>query len=351
MYAHVMATEGVTVDSWTRNASWVNKFVAYAKQNCPDHLRARGMRGAIESDSLAMAFLAHVHSQDKLAKTRVDSAKRAINLLRSLVDLPSLDTNSTINLFSKAAKASVVAAARQAPAIPPPFLAAIIKIWGRSSCWWKRQVATMCLCAFCVLARGAGINECLRRGVVWVRHDGTVIHKLGNTRVHAHKSRRNCGKPGCVRGFLLLLPFRKNKQNVPSWIPVSMRYAVNLMQQHEQWLNSTASTSPYLFIARQNAREGGKRVYTPNLTTTSQMSVQSFRSLLRQAVYECCNVTKPLAMEFGTHSNRVAAVELLRQNGVPAELRQQLGDWMTQGTALHYMQLTPASQFDILDNL
>ena len=56
-------------------------------------------------------------------------------------------------------------------------------------------------------------------------------------------------------------------------------------------------------------------------------------------------------MEFGTHSNRVAAVELLRQKGVPSELRQQLGDWMTQGTALHYMQLTPASQFDILDNL
>ena len=34
----------------------------------------------------------------------------------------------------------------------------------------------------------------------------------------------------------------------------------------------------------------------------------------------------------GTHSNRIGAQELLRARGVPRELRQQLGDWMSESS-------------------
>ena len=67
--------------------------------------------------------------------------------------------------------------------------------------------------------------------------------------------------------------------------------------------------------------------------------------------YACCGIKVSHAEEFGTHSNRIAAIEILRRRGVPRELRQQLGDWMSKSTALRYMQLTPGAKFDILDSI
>ena len=81
------------------------------------------------------------------------------------------------------------------------------------------------------------------------------------------------------------------------------------------------------------------------------MSPDTLRTLLRRALMECCGLSWEQAKEFGTHSPRIGAMEELRKCGVPAELRQQLGDWMSQQVALSYLQLNPTAQFDVLQHL
>ena len=81
------------------------------------------------------------------------------------------------------------------------------------------------------------------------------------------------------------------------------------------------------------------------------MSTDTFRSLLRMALRECCGLSQELAAQYGTHSLKIGAIELLRSRGVGQELRQQLGGWMSSASALRYLQLTPGIQFDVLKSL
>ena len=81
------------------------------------------------------------------------------------------------------------------------------------------------------------------------------------------------------------------------------------------------------------------------------MSVNSLRYLVRQAIRECCEIPGHLVKEFGTHSIKIGALEYLRSRGVPEELRRQLGGWMSKRVALHYLQLSPASQLGLLDSV
>ena len=81
------------------------------------------------------------------------------------------------------------------------------------------------------------------------------------------------------------------------------------------------------------------------------MSVDSFRVLVRQALTDCAGLTPEQARQYGTHNLRVGAIEFLSQKGVPAELRQQLGGWLSAASALGYMQLPVGDQLNILQGI
>jgi len=148
---------------------------------------------------------------------------------------------------------------------------------------------------------------------------------------------------------MILFPSRKNKQSVPSWIPVVSAPAILLLARHLQWVDTIRmGASGCLFPARVNARAKGERVYNPSSDPEAEMSVDTIRTLLRQALMECCGLTATQAKEFGTHSLRLGAMELLRQKGVPAHIRQLLGGWMSAASALGYLQLPVGAQFNLL---
>ena len=177
-----------------------------------------------------------------------------------------------------------------------------------------------------------------------MRHDGTQTFAPPRCRqedLHIH-----------VRGFLLLFPTRKNRRDSPTWVPIAEKSAIRLMVNHLRWLTSMPSTH-YMFLARRRGRSKGRHgvYFTPNASPKSQMSTSSFRTLLRLSLVQCCGLSWPQARMFGTHSPRIGAMEELRKCGVPAELRQQLGAWMSQAVALSYLQLNPAAQFDVLNSI
>ena len=237
---------------------------------------------------------------------------------------------------------------RQSPAFAAIFARAIVSRWGRSPVWWHRMTALMIVLALCSMARGAEIVSCRREGIAWIRLDGTQI------RDDLYNPMDQVGSAGPalfthVRGFLLLVPSRKNHQSTPTWIPIISAAAVSLLAAHLRWLDAYRGPSGgSLFPARRAAGPRWARTFTPASDSESAMSVDSFRLILRVALTQCCNLSEAQASHFGTHSLRIGAMELLRSRGVPAEIRQQLGGWMSATSALGYLQLPVAAQFGVL---
>ena len=354
-YGERIIAQAVTSSSWTRNASWLSKYQDYTSAYCGAQLAAFGMRRTLTSSTIATAFLASVVRENPLAHSRIGSAKRAINLLRAIANKDSLDDNIMVRYLTRGARNAIVRTIRQSPGMLAIYVAAIVRTWGRSRFWWKRQVALMILVSFCTLTRGAGITACLRDGLAWVRKDGTIPSDLVEFTPQQTCNAMQCSHTTCVRGFLLLFPFRKNHRNSPSWIPVAEVNAVAMMARHLRWL-SHLPNGRFMFLARKRVRSKNTNnkvniSWAPNTSRNSQMSTASYRQLIRQALVECCNLTEQQAAQFGTHSPRIGSVEELRKCGVPAELRQQLGGWMSHSVALSYMQLDHKAQFDVLEQI
>ena len=92
----------MTQSSWDRNGAWVEKFKKYVDKNCPRRIRRLGTTHCLKSKSLAMGFLANVAREDPNSTTRVDAAKRAINMLRAFLGAPSLDEDIRIKMLVSA---------------------------------------------------------------------------------------------------------------------------------------------------------------------------------------------------------------------------------------------------------
>ena len=174
-----MIVRALTKSSWVRNKAWARKFMSYAMQNCRPMMAPRGLFAVLQSARVPIAFLANVARSDPGATSRVDAAKRAINLLRSMVGATSLDDNPLVKLLSKAARNARTRSVRQSPALPEPFVQSVISVWGSHATWWRRQTTLMIALGICTLARGAEIVSCLRHGIVWVRREGTQVQEPG----------------------------------------------------------------------------------------------------------------------------------------------------------------------------
>ena len=282
----------------------------------------------------------------------VKAARRALNTFRSFLDLPPIKNKTREKLLTKASTVRVVSTVRQSPGLPTVMLAAIIQEWGGSPIWWKRQTVSMMLNGFLTLARGAGVTSSLAQGISWVSCRGYQIPPAECLNPAIMCDRSGCDHPRCVKGFLALIPFRKNRQHEPTWIPVAEKNAIELMAAQQQFLRSVDSCSHALYLPRDTVTYvNQKPVYLPLTYPGSAMSTDSFRSLIRLALRECCGLTKEQADQYGTHSLKIGAIELLRSRGVGNELRQQLGGWMSSSVALRYLQLTPSIQFDILKSM
>ena len=349
--ADAIIAKAMKKGSWDRNRSWVLKFADYANSACPYLVRELGLRVAFVSNDVPLAFLASIITDQPSQPSRVKAAKRAINFMRSLCGAKPLEDDLNIRLFARAASRSVARTVRQSPGLPLAFARAIAANWGASDVWWKRMVALMVTLGLCTVARGAEVVSCRREGLVWVRSDGTQVRSPYVVPTMA-AIQASANSAPAIKGFMVLLPSRKNRQATPTWIPVIANMVISLLIVHVRWIDSLRGPRcGCLFPARVPARRAGKRVYTPSLQPDTAMSVESFRHLLRQALAECCGLSAGQAAEFGTHSLRIGAVELLRNVGVPAEVRQQLGGWMSANSALGYLQLPVSAQFNILNGI
>lgn len=149
-YADGLITQAIGEGSWKRNEAWINKFQVYlaTTSDGSQDLNAL-MRDAIQNEELILAFLASVARSQPVARTRVDATKRALNFLRAVANLPSLDSNIDVRMLAKAARSRRVATVHQSPHLPISFIHCMMSSWGVRGSWWQRQTILMILIAFC----------------------------------------------------------------------------------------------------------------------------------------------------------------------------------------------------------
>ena len=120
-FAHGLMARSMTKAPWSRNEAWISKFKEYLLLSCPRLLRSRGFQAILRSNEIALAFLASVAREDPTAKTRVKSAKRAVNFLRSLARIGPLDSDPCIKLLARSASTTMTRTVRQSPAFHPAY--------------------------------------------------------------------------------------------------------------------------------------------------------------------------------------------------------------------------------------
>ena len=263
-HADRVLIDALSLSTWERNASWASKFADYVRDNCPSLSSGISIAPAVAREDAILAFLANVNRKAPGSKTVVKAARRAINALRSLMGLTSLENHMRANLLTKASHMRNVSTVKQSAGIVPVMLAAMINGWGRSRVWWKRQTVLMALLGFVTLARGAGVTSCLGTGVAWVACVGHILPSDPYFKPEVRCDRSGCVHPRCVKGFLNLIPFRKNRQDSPTWIPVAEKNTIDLMVKHLQFRRGLNPATTAMFLDRDNVSfVNGTPVYLP----------------------------------------------------------------------------------------
>ena len=143
---------------------------------------------------------------------------------------------------------------------------------------------------------------------------------------------------------MIHIPWRKAKQMIDAWIPLSCRVTIRRLLAHEQSLRDMGSLSPYLFPSVQRSR--GHPPHPLNYFGATQ-----FRNGLRKALRDICGMSLDESKVYGGHSLRVGGSNFMRRLGVDPDIHRSLGGWSVLKSARDYMQLTPTEQFNLTRSL
>ena len=327
-------TAGLGLDSWSRVASWLQKFLAYLQLIAIDNGRTRPTPGMARSNSLALEFVAMVADEEK-GHTRVASAIRAINFIRTLLHIRPLSDDPRTSLLQKGVLRLNPHKAKGAVPFPSIAVIAIVQNWGASKVWWRRMTALIIYAAFLGVLRAAGILSAPLNGVTWLRGVLEVTNPKRIPRRHT--------------GALMLITKRKTGQSTYSWVPFHAGKVTRMLARHIKWCKNLKKRPTWLFPSRKQRFRGKNRTWVPN--TKNALSTSSLLSLIRKALREVCGLSKVQAKRFTTHSLRVGGINHYRHLGVPTELRAQLADHLSLASARRYLRMAPHEQISILTGM
>ena len=322
-------TAGLTVGSWARIASWLDKFYGHLQDLATHKGRKCPYPKLMASNGVALEFLGMVADEQK-GHTRPAAALRGINFARSLLGIPSLLLDPRTPLLLKGVLKYFGKNPKGARPFPDIAVIAIAQAWGRAKEWWKRMVALAIFLGFVSLLRGAGLLGTYRRGVTWLVGEHEVTNPRSPPKRHS--------------GILLLVPVRKTRQVQYTWVTVKGGHVTRMLARHVRWLRKQKPRPKYMFPAR--ARGPKRGTWRPK--GNKRMATSSLLSLVRKALREVCGMTKAQAARFTLHSLRVGGINYYRRLGVPLETRAQLADHLSLPSAIRYQRLPPAEQLQIL---
>ena len=201
----------------------------------------------------------------------------------------------------------------------------------------RPSVGRLIAVGFLTIMRYGELQRVFRRGV-------RVVFRSGREVPLSCVQSPSSIAPDSVQGALVHVPWRKAKQTVDAWIPLSCRVSIQRVLAHEQSLRDLGSVSPYLFPSVLRSR--GNSPHPRNYFGATQ-----FRNGLRKALRDICNMSVDESKVYGGHSLRVGGSNFMRRLGIDPDIHRALGGWSVLKSARDYMQLSPSEQFDLTRSL
>ena len=322
--------------SWGVALRWIREFEKFARVMCSangviyDAVRMRA------DDELCCLFLTEVAEQHK-GISRVVAARRALSRQRIREKSVSLNEVDNISLLVDGVRRSHPRTKFQVESLDVNDVTAMSAALSASPRWHERQLGVLITTGFLTIMRYGELQRVYRRGV-------RVVFKSGREVPLSCLQLPLSLDLDMVQGVLIHIPWRKAKQMVDAWIPMSCHVTIRRLLTHEQSLRDLGSPSPYLFPSVQRLR--GHPPHPCNYFGATQ-----FRNGLRKALRDICGMSMDESKVYGGHSLRVGGSNFMHRLGIDQDIHRSLGGWSVLKSARDYMQLTPAEQFALTRSL
>ena len=316
---------------WTRLSSWVRKFFDFAKKICRSSGIYKTKSQCIASNVMCRHFIAHIAGEDK-GSSRARSARAALSSYRTRRGWTTLTSDPAIKAIVDGVEAANPRTKRQSAGLTAEMVRHIVKKWGASKSWWRRQIATMVCLGFVSIMRLGEIRGLQRKGIRLCFHDGSEcnLHEL-----------RRVPSAGTLKGVLLHLPWRKNHVSMDCWVPVSCKSTIRLLLSQVKTLRSHSCENANLFPSRVY-RSAKKQSFNPK----NWIGEHTFIQALQSALVDCVPLmTVAWSKLYTGHALRVGGSNRMRKLGISDDIHRRLGGWMHLASAQGYMALSPHEQF------
>ena len=316
---------------WSRLDSWMRKFFAFAAKICRSSGKRRTRAQCVASEVMCRHFIAHIAGEDK-GVSRARSARAALSAYRIRTGGTTLAKDPSISAIVDGVESANPRTKRQSAGLTAAMVRYIVKKWGNSRSWWRRQIATMVCLGFVSIMRLGEIRSLQRKGIRISFADGSEcnLHEL-----------RQVPDAGKVAGVLLHLPWRKNHVNMDCWVPVACKSTIRLLLRQVKTLRSHSCGNENLFPSRVY-RSAKKQSFNP----TNWIGEQTFVKALQSALVDCVPLmTIAWSKLYTGHALRVGGSNRMRRLGIADDIHRRLGGWMHLASAQGYMALSPREQF------
>ena len=322
--------------SWGAALRWIREFANFAKAMCSANAVSYDAVKMRADDELCCLFLTQVAEQHK-GISRVVAARRALSRQRIREKGSSLNGVEDISLLIDGVRRSQPRTKFQVESLDINDVTAMARALSASSQWQDRQLGVLITTGFLTIMRYGELQRVYRRGV-------RVVFKSGREVSLSQLRSPSSVDLDLVRGLLIHVPWRKAKQMVDAWIPMSCLTTIGRLLKHEQSLRDLRSESSYLFPSVQRSR--GHPPHPRNYFGATQ-----FRNSLRKALRDICGMSMQESKVYGGHSLRVGGSNFMRRLGIDPDIHRSLGGWAVLKSARDYMQLSPAEQFSLTRSL
>ena len=326
-----------SLKDWRRHEAWVSRYLSFARTVIHESgLQPWTARKLLASNTIIRYYLASVANERK-GKGRPASARRALSLARGRLTIPSLNVDASVSDVVKATGKATPTVPNQAQALCASDVTALVSLWMGKADWYSHQMATMVAVGFYRLLRLGELRCIPADGVRYILTNGDEF-QAGDSEP----------APAAVKTVLLLVCWRKQHNQMYTWIPVSgLRSVTMLLQQRAR---VRAAKAAFLFPSRVYNRHKRPYMNIRNPMGPTQF-IKELRAGLRATVMRGSAYGSQIASTFRGHSLRVGGLNELRRLGVDGETRRLLGGWSSVISQSRYEQLSISERAALSENM
>ena len=182
-----------------------------------------------------------------LGKTVVPSAKTMLNTHRALVHpgIVSLDRLKAVSMLLDSINKNIISRDMQAPGLVHAHVVNILRACGSSPRWDEVMISAVIGIGFQATLRPIEISCLGSRAVWWVLHSGEEV-----------RSDLSAPPPPLedIRGIIMALLPRKNRQGQMSYLPSPAGRVVTAMWKHASNMHNLCPQARFFFPARMQPR-------------------------------------------------------------------------------------------------